>query len=260
MSGVTDAAPILVTGGTGMLGQAVVAELASRGRPSRVLSRRASPDQPGAVLGDLTSGEGLSEAVHGAAAVIHCASNPERPDEDIAAIGQLLLAARRAETRHLVYISIVGVDRVPYSYYSVKQQVEELVEAGEVPWTTLRATQFHQFLPRLLSRFTLGPLTLLPAATTVQPVDVHEVAARLVDLALGTPQGRVDDLAGPQRLTAREVARLTTKATGAPRRTLSVRLPGKAFAAVRAGGLCAAGGSPTGAVTYAQAWGLDEGA
>ncbi|MBT0993427.1 NAD(P)H-binding protein [Cellulomonas sp. DKR-3] len=251
-----DDAPVLVTGGTGMLGREVVAELLRRGRAVRLLSRRpATDDAPGIgrVVGDLTTGAGLDTALAGVAAVIHCASEPGTPARDVEAAGRLLIAARAAGTPHLVFISIVGVDAIPYSYYRAKLEVEGLVEAGGVPWTTLRATQFHQFVPRLLDRMTVAGLTVLPGGTSVQPVEVREVAARLVDLVAAGPSGRVEDLAGPQVLSAREAYRIVAAAQGRRPRSVSVPLPGKAFAAVRAGHHLAPPDHATGRVTLAEA-------
>lgn len=229
--------PVLVTGGTGMLGRAVVAELVRRGRGVRVLSRRPGESPAGVerVVGDLTTGAGVDEALAGVSAVVHCASEPRRPQHDVAAAAHLLLAARRAGTPHLVFVSIVGVDAIPYSYYRAKLEVEHLVEVGGVPWSILRATQFHQFVPRLLDRFTVAGVTVLPAGTSLQPVDVDEVAERLVELVEAGPSGRVADLGGPGVVDARTAYRLVAQARGRRPRSVSVRLPGRSFAAFRAG-------------------------
>ncbi|GEL96079.1 SDR family oxidoreductase [Cellulomonas composti] len=251
--------PVLVTGGTGMLGREVVAELVRRGRTVRVLSRRTADEQsPGVrrVVGDLSTGAGLDEALDGAAAVVHCASEPRHGERDVEAAGRLLIAARRAGIEHLVYISIVGVDAIPYSYYRAKLEVEHLVEAGDVPWTILRTTQFHQFVPWLLRRFTVGGVTVLPSRTSVQPVDVREVAARLVDLVEAGPSGRVPDVGGPRVVSSDEAARVVAAAQGRRARVVHVRMPGKAFAACRAGHLlCPA--QATGVVTLAEALAAD---
>ncbi len=232
-----DDAPVLVTGGTGMLGSRVVAELVRRGRTVRVLSRRPGAGAAGVehVVGNLVTGEGIDDALAGVAVVVHCASEPRKPRRDVEAAARLLISARRAGVEHLVYISIVGVDAIPYSYYRAKRKVEELIEAGEVPWTILRTTQFHPFVALLLDRMTLGPVTFLPSGTSLQPVDVDEVAARLVDLVEAGPSGRVEDMGGPQVLTADEVVASLEQATGRRRRTVHVRLPGRSFAAFRAG-------------------------
>ena len=112
----------------------------------------------------------------GVRAVVHCASDPRKPDDDLDAAVRLLLAARAAAVPHLVYISIVGVDRVPYAYYKAKLRVEEMIEDGAVPWTILRATQFHDFVadaarPPLARTGRRGP-----RRHDDQPVDVREVA------------------------------------------------------------------------------------
>jgi uncharacterized protein YbjT (DUF2867 family) len=227
---VDDARPVLVTGGTGTLGRALVHTLIDAGRPVRVLSRRerspAAPSEAEWVVGDLLTGDGLPEAVAGVSAVVHCASDPRKPDDDLDAAVQLLLAARAAGVPHLVYVSIVGVDRVPYAYYKAKHRVEEIVEDGGVPWTILRATQFHDFVATLLDYLSRGPVALAPAGMSDQPVDVREVASRLVELVAAGPSGRVEDLGGPQVLTVTELMRTYLAATGRRRPVWTVPFPG----------------------------------
>ena len=188
---VDDVRPVLVTGGTGTLGRALVHTLLDAGVPcacSAVANAlpRPRPRRSGRV-GDLLTGDGLAEAVTGVSAVVHCASDPRKPDDDLDAAVQLLLAARAARVPHLVYVSIVGVDRVPYAYYKAKHRVEEIVEDGGVPWTILRATQFHDFVATLLDYLSRGPVALAPAGMSDQPVDVREVASRLVELVARRP-------------------------------------------------------------------------
>jgi uncharacterized protein YbjT (DUF2867 family) len=213
-----DARPVLVTGGTGTLGRALVRTLLDDGRAVRVLSRRGpTPAAPTAVewrTGDLLTGEGVREAVDGVGAVVHCASDPRHPDRDLDAAAQLLLAARTAQVPHLVYISIAGVDRVPLGYYRIKHQVEDLVENAGVPWTILRATQFHDLVATMLGALARSPVVVVPDGLLDQPVDVREVARRLADLAALPPQGRVPDVGGPQVLPVAELARTYLAATG----------------------------------------------
>lgn len=230
--------PVLVTGGTGMLGRRVVAELRRRGYAVRVLSRHpATDDAPGVerVVGDLTTGAGLTAAVDGVRTVVHCASEPNRPAQDVEAAGRLLAAARGAGTAHLIDISIVGVDAVPYGYYRAKREVEDLVETGGVPWTILRTTQFHQFVAQLLDRLGAGPVALVPRGLRVQPIDVGEVATRLVDLVEAGPSGRVEDMGGPQVLAVGEAMRIVAAARGRRSLTLAVPIPGRTMRAFRAG-------------------------
>jgi len=234
-----DERPVLVTGGTGTLGRALVHTLLDAGRPVRVLSRHertpAVPDAVEWVVGDLLTGHGLREALHQVSAVVHCASAPRSPDDDLDAAVQLLLACRSAHVPHLVYISIVGVDRVPYAYYRAKRRVEEIVEDGGVPWTILRTTQFHDFVANLLDVLSRGPVATVPAGVDDQPIDVREVASRLAALVSAGPSGRVEDMGGPQVLSTTELMRTYLAATGRRRRVWTVPFPAP-VTAFRGGG------------------------
>jgi len=225
---------ILVTGGTGVLGRHVVSQLA--GQNVRVLSRRETA-VPGAELvrGDLATGSGVAEAVRGADVVVHCASDPVHWHDDVTATDRLIGEAKAAGRPHLVYISIVGVDRVPLPYYRAKLAAESLVRDSGLPWTLLRATQFHDLVLQFVAAMAKSPLMPVPKGISVQPVDTAEVAERLAGLALGDPAGRVADFGGPQVLTAEEAARAFLAAAGLRRRLVGVPLPGRTAAAYRAG-------------------------
>ncbi|MFI9153167.1 SDR family oxidoreductase [Streptomyces sp. NPDC053367] len=221
---------ILVTGGTGVLGRLVTERLRADGHEVRVLSRHA---QPYAV--DLREGgSGLDAALAGVDTVVHCASTPRGGDERAAA--NLIEAARRAGTGHLVYISIVGVDRVPFGYYKSKLAVERLVEQSGLGWTTLRATQFHDLLVQLFQGLAKPPVMLLPAGVSDQPIEVAEVAGRLAELAVGAPAGRVPDMGGPEVRSLDSLARAYLSATGRRRPLVRVPLWGTAYRAFREGG------------------------
>ena len=225
---------ILVTGGAGRLGRAVVDRLLRDGHAPRVASRGVAP---GPLpydwrTVDYRSGAGLAEAVTGADAIIHCAGEIHRTNAD----RRLIEAAKRAGDPHLVYISIVGVDRVPHLYYRTKLAAERLVERSGLPWTVLRATQFHEFVGLVWGGLARLPVVPVPAGTSMQPVDTREVADRLVELATGTPVGRAADIAGPEIRPVAELVRAYLRARGLRRAVLPVRLPGKAFRAYRQGG------------------------
>ncbi|MGW0913457.1 SDR family oxidoreductase [Streptomyces sp. NPDC002784] len=221
---------ILVTGGTGTLGRLVAERLVADGHEVRVLSRHAQPY--GVDLRE--GGPVLDAAVSGVDAIVHCASTPRGGDEKAAA--QLIAAARGAGVGHLAYISIVGVDRVPFGYYRSKLAVEKLIEESGLGWTILRATQFHDLLAQVFGMLAKPPVMLVPAGVRDQPVDVAEVADRLVELALAAPAGRVPDMAGPEVRPFDSLARAYLQATGRKRRVVSVPLAGKAYRAFRAGG------------------------
>ncbi|MEV1024583.1 NAD(P)H-binding protein [Streptomyces sp. NPDC050264] len=221
---------ILVTGGTGTLGRLVTERLRGDGHDVRVLSRHAEP-----YAVDLRKGgPGLDRAVDGVDVIVHCASTPRGGDEQAAR--NLIGAARRAEVPHLVHISIVGVDRVPLGYYKAKHAVERLVEESGLGWTVLRTTQFHDLVRTMLRAFAKLPVMLLPAGVDDQPIEVAEVAARLAELALEAPAGRVADMGGPEVRTFPELARAYLRAEGKRRAVLGVPLAGKAYRAFRSGG------------------------
>ena len=227
--------PILVTGGTGTLGQQVVSRLREAGREVRVLSRRSrgSRDGPLFVTGDLATGEGLPAAVQGTGTIVHCASNRKG---DAEATRNLVRAAAQATSPHLVYISIVGVDRFPRGYYKAKLEAEGVIADSGLPWTTLRATQFYELIARGAAWLAKLPAIPVPAGFRVQPVDSGEVAARLAELALEEPRGRVPDMAGPQVLGFADLIRVYLRATGRrPRPVMPVWTPG--IGPIRAGAL-----------------------
>ncbi|MFI8087037.1 SDR family oxidoreductase [Streptomyces sp. NPDC086080] len=221
---------ILVTGGTGTLGRHVTERLRAGGHEVRVLSRHTRP-----YAVDLREGgSGLEAALAGVDTVVHCATSPRGGDEKAAR--NLIGAARRAGVIHLVYISIVGVDRVPFGYYRSKLAVERLVEDSGIGWTVLRATQFHDLVVTVLQGLAKLPVVLLPARVKDQPVDVTEVADRLAELALDAPAGRVDDMGGPEVRTFDSLARAYLEATGRRRAVVGIPLRGAAYRAFRDGG------------------------
>lgn len=243
--------PILVTGGTGTLGRPLVTKLLADGADVRVMSRRPRPegdDRPcGWAEADLVTGRGLDEAVSGVATIVHCATTVRK---DVAVTRKLVEAARRAGQPHLVYVSIVGIDQVPFSYYRAKLAAERVVEESELPWTVLRATQFHDLVAGITLAQRWLPLVVVPSGFRFQPVEVAEVADRLVELVRGGPVGRAADLGGPRVRDARELARATLRAAGRRRVTVPMWLPGRTARAFRAGGNLAAPDRATGTVTF----------
>lgn len=226
-------APVVVTGGTGELGRQVVRQLGSAGRVVRVVSRRPRPAADRGpydwAAAELMTGDGLRDALAGAATVVHCAGR-YRPKEDVAAVRTLLDAARSAGIEHLVAVSIVGIDRIPFPYYRGKVEIEEAIVASGVLYTILRTTQFHELLRTLLAVAAVSPV--MPVIDLpFQPIDTGVVAARLAELAGGPPVGRAADLGGPEVRRLTELARDFLAITGRRRAVLPVRLPGAAFAA-----------------------------
>jgi uncharacterized protein YbjT (DUF2867 family) len=235
--------PILVTGGTGTLGRLVVPRLMDAGGNVRVLSRQSREAGKGIefVTGDLATGEGIQAAVEGAEIIVHCAGSSKG---DEAKALNLVRAASGSGARHLVYISVVGADRIPivsgvdramFGYFGSKLAAERVVVDSGLPWTTLRATQFHDLILTVAQQLAKLPVIPVPAGFRFQPIDAGEVATRLVELALGTPAGLVPDMAGPRVYTTAELIRGYLRARGKRRPIVPVRLPGKAARAYRAG-------------------------
>ena len=244
MLGETMTSPILVTGGTGTLGRRVVRRLRDASCNVRVLSRRSHEFGDGIefMTGDLATGEGLEAAVNGVETIVHCAGSA-KGDEDKAR--NLVWAASRAGAPHLVYISVVGADRIPvvsgvdramFGYFASKQAAEKVVEDSGLPWTTLRATQFHELMLLVAQQLATLPVAPLPAGVRFQPIDADEVAARLVELSLDEPSGLVPDMGGPRVYSAAELFRGYLRASHRRRRPIvPVWLPGKAARAFREG-------------------------
>ncbi|GAA1653877.1 SDR family oxidoreductase [Actinoplanes couchii] len=220
---------ILLTGATGTLGRPVAALLRTHGHDVRGLSRNPGQD----FRADLTSGNGLDTALRGVDAVVHCASDTRRMGRgDVTGTRNLLNAATRAGHPYVLFVSIVGVDTIPYPYYRVKLRAEQLVR--DYGGGVLRATQFHDFVlggARLATR-----LPIVPAPdVAVQPIATRDVAARIAAALAAPVSGRLPDLGGPQVLQAPDLFRDYLDATGSTRRLVAVRLPGAAFRAFRAG-------------------------
>ncbi|HEY6737512.1 MAG TPA: NAD(P)H-binding protein, partial [Actinopolymorphaceae bacterium] len=195
-------ANVLVTGGTGVLGRKLVADLLARGHAVRVLSRRTVPEVPEgatAVTGDLEADVGLAEALAGVETVVHSASDPrQRVDADVTGTDHLLRAARAAGEPHVLYVSIVGCARIPIGYYRAKTVAELAVTESGLPWTVQRTTQFHDLVFALAYAVSRLPVVPVPRGVRVQPIDVRDLAPRIADLVEAGPAGRAPDLGGPE--------------------------------------------------------------
>lgn len=221
---------VLVTGGTGTVGRIVVDQLRAAGKDVRVLSRGRRPNQRADVehvVGDVQTGAGLDAALDGVDTIVHCVYPTEN----------LVAAAKRAGSPHLLYVSIVGIDRVPFAFYRRMLANERTIAGSGVPWTVLRATQFHDLIAFVLRVLAKPPVMALPSGLKFQPVDVRDVGERLAGLALGEPIGRAPDFGGPQARTLDDLARSYLAIAGRRRPMAPIRLPGKVFGGIRGGGL-----------------------
>ena len=246
---------LLITGATGTLGRHATTAAQAAGYDVRLQSRRPHPEGQAArwAVADLETGEGLAHAVGGVEVVLHLASDPRRPQAvDVEGTRRLVRAAEAAGVQHLVYVSIVGVDRIPLGYYRAKREAEEVVAACGVPHSILRATQFHAFLDALIGGAARVPLVLpLPTDFQVQPVAAEEVAARLVQAVGEGPMGRLPDFGGPEVLTVGEAVAAWKRARGVTKPVVPMPIPGAVAAGFRAGHNTAADGE-RGALRWAE--------
>jgi uncharacterized protein YbjT (DUF2867 family) len=237
---------IAVAGGTGVVGRHGVDVARERGHEVVVLTRSAGAD--------LTTGAGLAERLAGVDAVIDVANLTSQrrsvAEGFFGAVTRNLLAAEEAAgVGHHVVLSIVGIDDVDSGYYAGKRLQERIVEEGGVPWSVLRATQFHEFSEQVLGYLEVGPFSLVPRVLS-QPVAAREVGEALVALAEGEPLGRAPEIAGPEQLQMVDLARRVAERSG--RRVVPVWLPGKVGRAMREGALLPKGDGPRGRITFEE--------
>ncbi|MGH1564198.1 SDR family oxidoreductase [Mumia sp. DW29H23] len=242
---------VAVTGGTGMIGRAVCTALEARGHEVRVLSRH-SVSHPV----DLTTGEGLEAALDGCEVVVDASNGfGAKAGRAVLVDGsrRLLEVEQAVGVAHHVAMSIVGCDAVPgYPYYRVKVAQEQVVRAGGVPWTIVRATQFHGFLDMLLgaaAKVGVRPSLAIP----LQPVDVGDVALAIADVVAGDGGGRTIEVVGPEVTTVRDLARSWSAATGRGRVPIRLPLWGGMLRALAGGAALSDDPDVRGSVTF-ESW------
>lgn len=235
--------PVLLTGGTGTLGRLVLARLRRAGTKTRILSRREHADEEAVeyVMGDLATGQGVGSAVAGCEIVIHCAGSAKGDD---AKAQQLVRAAQEEGAAHIIYISVVGADKVPVSnaidramfgYYRAKFLAGQLIAESGIPWTTLRATQFHDLILTTMKGMAKLPVVPVPKGVQFQPIEAAEVADRIVEIAASPPAGAVPEMGGPRIYQMSQLLRSYLDAVGKRRLIVNMPLPGKASQAIRDG-------------------------
>ena len=161
----------------------------------------------------------------------------------------LLSAESRSGITHHIALTIVGADAAPDGYYAGKLSQERLIEAGDVPWTILRATQFHEYAALMFATVRAGPLHAAPRAR-VQPIAVREVAEHLVGLAEAGPGGRVTELAGPREESLSRMVLAYARAIGHRGPLPEISLPGAFGRAQRNGSLLPKPGATLGVQTF----------
>ncbi|MBT2568679.1 NAD(P)H-binding protein [Arthrobacter sp. ISL-85] len=239
---------IAVAGGTGTVGRHVVVIARERGHHVVSLSRTEGVD--------LLSGRGLEQALQNVETVIDVAgiqtlSTKKAVDYFNNATQNLLAAGKKAGAKHHVALSIVGIDKANSGLYAGKLVQEDEVKHGGVPWTLLRSTQFHEFVPMSIKAASVGPLVLVPTMST-QPVAAKDVAAALVDAAEAGPQGRIPDLGGPRAEQLKDLVAAYLARTQQKKLIVPLHLPGPMGRAMRNGALIPAPGSAVGRQTFPE--------
>jgi uncharacterized protein YbjT (DUF2867 family) len=199
-----------VIGGTGLIGSQVVRILNASGH-------EAVPHSLSTGL-DLLSGQGLAEALTEADVVVNLTNSPTFDDASLAffqtTMGNLLTAAKAAAVGHAVVLSIVGADQVPgLAYYRAKVLQEDMLKAGPVPHSIVRATQFFEFMDAVLAE-TADENTVRLPATLVQPIAGADVARAVADVSIGAPLQGTRDIAGPEVFALDDLGRITLAAHG----------------------------------------------
>lgn len=230
----------LLTGATGTLGTALQSRLLDTEQEVRAASRlppAETVDEVEWVTLDLLDGTGIEEALTGVDRVVHTATAPQGDTEavDVEGTKRLLAAANDADIDHFLYVSIVGVDEIPFSYYQHKYTAEQAVEGSTLPSTILRATQFHNFLDEIFSGLSWLPVWALPTKIQLQPVDVGEVADVVVEHVTSEPLGRADPVGGPEAHTLGELLTAYRNARGTWRPLVRLPIPGTVVSGFRAG-------------------------
>ena len=238
---------IAVIGGTGLVGSQVVKILNAYGH-------QAAPQSPSTGL-DLLSTEGLPEAVEGAEVVVNLTNSPTFDDASPAwfqtTMDNLLTAAKAAGVGHAVILSILGADQVPgMVYYRAKVLQEDMLKAGLVPYSIVRATQFFEFMDSVLAE-TADESTVRLPATLIQPIASADVAQEVADVSVGTPLRGTRNIAGPEVFALDELGRLTLAAHGDHRTVVTDNSAGM-FAAASRDALIAKGDAVIAKTSYRE--------
>ena len=228
---------MLFRSGTGALGREVVTQLRESGHSPRILSRKPAGTHVSLldaewVQGDLATGAGLEKAVRGMDAIVHAGSAAvdlrKTHATDVVGTRRLLAMAREAGVQHVVYISIVGMEGIAYPYYKHKLAAEAVVRENIVPWSILRATQFHTLMEIFLKPLSgLPRLAMIPFKWQFQPVDTRDVAKRLVEVVTGQPSGMLPDFGGPEARDFKSIAESWLAARNERKRLVNLWLPMK---------------------------------
>ncbi|PNE36965.1 SDR family oxidoreductase [Streptomyces noursei] len=216
-----------VIGGTGLIGSQVVKKLNAAGHEAVPHSMSTGVD--------VITGQGVEEAVAGADVLVNLTNSPTFDDASLAffqtSMENLLAAGQKCGVGHAVILSIVGTDQVPdLAYYRAKTLQEDILKAGPVPYSIVRATQFMEFVAAVLSWTTEGDVVRLPT-TPIQPIAAQDVSDAVAEVAAGTPLNGTLNVGGPDVFPLDDLGRITLNARPDGRRVVTDGTAGM-FAAI----------------------------
>ncbi|MEZ4772716.1 MAG: SDR family oxidoreductase [Bacteroidia bacterium] len=247
---------VLVTGGTGLLGRELVSFFENNHVPYVIGSRNQPAND---ILKthwkklDLATGEGLSECLENIDTIFHLASatRPFNPATDVEGTRKMLEAGKLSGVNHIIYVSIVGIDKLPISYYKIKIAAEQVIKDAGVDYTILRSTQFHTFLNTTIKKALKYPVAFMPKAIKYQPVGLIFVVDKLMDIYENGPINDTLEIGGPEVITMGEAAAQWLKAHNKKRWIINVpiTLAGKLGKNLAEGGL-----TTSAIVKHSQTW------
>jgi len=195
---------ITVVGASGLIGTKLVDLLSANGHDVVAASRSSGVD--------VLTGEGLAEALSGAAALVDVVNSPSFDDGPVMefftkSTTNLVTEANRAGVGNYVCLSIVGVDGLPDSgYMRAKVSQEKILTDSGLPYTIVRATQFAEFADAITASMTVGDEIRVPDAL-IQPVTADQVVAEVARAAVAPPLQLVVNIGGPEKISFEQMAR-----------------------------------------------------
>ena len=209
---------IVVIGGTGLIGSKLVPKLREHGHEAIAAS-------PNSGVNTVT-GEGLEEALQGAAVVVDVSNAPSWEDSAVMTFFEtstrnLLAQEAEAGVKHHVALSVVGSDRMLSSgYFRAKVAQENLIKGSSIPQSIVRATQFFEFVKGIADFSMNGTQVHLPTAL-IQPMAADDVASAVSQVAMGSPVNRTVEVGGPEQFGLDELIRRALAAWKDPREVIA---------------------------------------
>lgn len=234
---------ILVTGASGNLGTHLLKILDRENMSYQSTTRKKieinNNNYNKLVFFDIITGEGIEDACRGKQIIFHLASSTKKPygKGDVWGTKKLVLAAQKNNIEHFIFISIVGIEKVPLNYYRYKLEAEEVIKQSGIPYTILRTTQFHELIDMLMQNFLKYPIGVLPMKAKNQPIETRIVAEELYKISQKKPLNGILNLGGVEVLNFKQMAKKWQQATGKKRIIIPIPIVGKFLSSVKDGDL-----------------------